>query len=798
MTSLFQDLRFALRMLAKNPAYTVAAVVTLALGLGANIAIFTVVHSVVLAPLPFEDPEDLLRVYSTRASQGIERAGLSTADFYDYREGLESLDLQVYSWFGLSLSDSERPREITTIRLSAGMLDLLGVEPLEGRTFLPEEEVEGNHRVVVLGHGFWQRELGGDPDIVGGTLLLDEEEWTVVGVMPEGFGFPEPGIELWVPATRPEEPRREGRYLNAVARLAPGATLDQARAETAALAAVLEQGHPETNEGWGVSLVPLHERVVGDVQPALLALLVAVGLVLLVACANVANLTLSRSVLRHREVAVRSALGAGRWRLARLLLTESTLLSLVGGLVGLALAAWGVEALIAASPAELPRVEEIAIDLPVLSFALGLALLTGPLVGLFPAFQLTRHGIASALRGAGRGTVGERRGSRLRDGLTVAEVALSLMLLLGAGLMLKSFLRLVEVDPGFRADGVAAVQLFVYGERYREPEQQVAFFDRLLEKARALPGVEAAGITTSLPLSVIRGGQVSIRVGDRPEDEGQQAGFRVANPSFFDTLGIPVVRGRVFTEMDREGAPQVALVNQAAADLYFPGESPLDREISLDGGETRRTVVGVLGNVRGEGLEAEPRPEIYLPFRQAVNGSITVVARTAGDPTALVDGLQRQVWEVDPRQPVFRAFRFADLLAESTAQRRFYTALVGLFATLALVLAAVGLYGVISYSVAQRTQELGIRMTLGARAWDVQSLVLVRGVLLVGAGVALGLLGGLALARAISGFLYQVPALDPATFSLVSLVLAAVALTACWLPAHRAARLDPVRALRQG
>jgi len=798
MISLVQDLRFALRMLAKNPAYAAAAVVTLALGLGANIAIFTVVHSVVLAPLPYERPEELARVYGTRTSQGIEQAGLSEADFYDYRERLESVDLQMYQWHGLSLSDSERPRELATIRTSAGLLDLLGLSPLKGRTFLPEEEVEGKHRVVVLGYGFWQRELGGDPDIVGQTLLLDDQEWTVVGVMPEGFGFPEPGIEIWIPAVRPTEPRRNGRYLISVARLRPGATLEEARGEAEALATGLEQSHPDTNAGWSVSMVPLHEQVVGEAQPALLALLVAVGLVLLVACANVANLTLSRSVLRQREVAVRSALGAGRWRLARLLLTESTVLSLVGGLLGLALAAWGVEALIAASPAELPRVEEIAIDLPVLLFAVGLALLTGPLVGLLPAFQLTRHGIAASLRGAGRGSVGERRGARVRDALTVAEVALSLMLLLGAGLMLKSFLRLTDVDPGFRADGVAAVQLFVYGDRYEESEQQAAFFDRLLEEIRGFPGVESAGVTNSLPLSVIRAGSVSVRIADRPEDEGQQAGYRVANPAFFETLGIPVLRGRGLSDQDREGAPPVVLLNQRGADLYFPGESPLDREISLNAGETWWTVVGVVGNIRGETLEADAQPEIYRPFLQAVTGSMTVVARTGGDPAPLVEALQRKVWEVDPRQPVFRALPLSDLVAESTAQRRFYTALIGLFAALALVLAAVGLYGVISYSVSQRTQEIGIRMTLGARSWDVQSLVLLRGALLVAAGVLLGLLGGSALARGISGFLFGVSALDPATFGWVSAGLAAVALLACWLPARRAARLDPVRALREG
>jgi len=798
MASFAQDLRFALRMLVKNPGYSATAVATLALGLGANTAIFSVVHSVVLAPLPYEKPEDLVRVFGTRASQGIATAGLSQADFYDLREGLETVDLKVYHWYGLSLSSSERPRELTTIRVSPGLLDLLGVDPLHGRTFLPEEEIEGRHRVAVLGHGFWRRELGGDPGIVGETVLLDEEEWTVVGVMPEGFGFPEQGVELWVPLPRPEEPRRNGRSLDGLARLAPGFTLEQAQAEAETLTASLEETYPDTNEGWRVAMTPLHEQVVGNVQPALLTLLTAVALVLLVACANVANLTLSRSVLRQREAAVRSALGAGRWRLVRLFFTESTLLAVVGGLIGLALAAWGVEALVAASPHELPRVGEIAIDLPVLLFVAGLALVTGPLVGLLPALQLSRGGLATALQGAGRGSFGERRGSRVRDVLTVAEVAVSLMLLLGAGLMLKSFLRLTDVDPGFRADGVAAVQLFVYGDRYRESAQQVAFFDRLLEEIEALPGVESAGLTNSLPMSVIRAGTVSLQVAGRAEEEGQQAGYRVVSPTLFETLGQPVRTGRGFTERDREGAPEVLLLNQRAAELYFPGESPLGAEITLDGGETWWSVVGVVGNVRGDALETEAEPEIYRPFRQAVTGSIAVVARTAGDAAPLVEALQRQVWEVDPRQPVWRAFPLSELVAESSAQRRFYTALIGLFAVLALVLAAVGLYGVISYSVTRRTQEIGIRMTLGARSWDVQRLVMVRGALLVGAGVLLGLLGGFSLSKAISGFLFGVSALDPPTFVLVSLVLTAVALTACWLPARRAAGLDPVRALRRG
>lgn len=797
MFSLVQDLRFAVRMLLKNPGYTAAAVATLALGLGANTAIFSVVHSVVLAPLPYETPEELVRVHSTRESQGIATAGLSQADFYDLREGLETVDLAVYQWHGLSLTSSDRPRELTTIRVSPGLLELLGVDPLYGRTFRPEEEVEGRHRVAVLGHGFWRRELGGDPGIVGGTVRLDEEEWTVAGIMPEGFGFPAQGIELWVPLPRPEQPRRNGRSLNGLARLASGFTLEQAEAEAEALAATLEMTYPDTNEGWGVAMIPLHEQVVGDVKPALLTLLAAVALVLLVACANVANLTLSRSVLRQREAAVRSALGAGRWRLVRLFFTESTLLAMVGGLVGLALAAWGVEALVAASPQELPRAGEIAIDFPVLLFAVGLTLATGPLVGLLPALQLSRGGLAAALQSAGRGEAGGRRGTRVRDVLTVAEVGVSLMLLLGAGLMLKSFLRLTDVDPGFRAEGVAAVQLFVYGDRYRESAQQEAFFDRLLEELEVLPGVESAGLTNSLPLSHIRAGSVSLRVAGRGEDEGQQAGYRVVNPTLFETLGQPVRVGRGFTEQDREGAPQVLLLNQRAAELYFPGANPLGAEISINRGESWWTVVGVVGNVRGEALETEPQPEIYRPFLQAVTGSIAVVARTEGDPAMLVEALQRQVWEVDPRQPVWRAFPLSELVAESSAQRRFYTTLIGLFAALALVLAGVGLYGVISYSVTRRTQEIGVRMTLGARSWDVQRMVMTRGTLLVAAGVGLGLLGGLALSKGISGFLFGVSALDPSTFAVVSLVLLSVALTACWLPARRAAGLDPVRALRR-
>ena len=798
MVSLVQDLRFAVRMLVKNPGYAAAAVATLALGLGANSAIFSVVHSVVLAPLPFEEPEELVRLYGTKTSQGVERAGLSQADFYDFREELETADLGVFHWYGMSLTGAERPRELTTIRLSPGLLRLLGVEPLHGRTFLPEEEIEGDHRVVVLGHGFWRRELGGDPAVVGQTLLLEGEEWTVVGVMPEGFGFPEPGIELWVPLVRPEEPRRSGRNLNALARLAPGASLDRARVEADALAARLEATHPGTNEGWRVAMQPLHEEVVGDVQPALLSLLAAVGLVLLVACANVANLTLSRSVLRQREAAVRSALGAGRWRLVRLFFTESTLLAAVGGLIGLALAAWGVEALVAASPQELPRTEEIAIDLPVLLFTGALALLTGPLVGLLPALQLSRGGLAAVLRGAGRGTFGGRRGSRLRDVLTVVEVAVSLMLLLGAGLMLKSFLRLAEVDPGFRTEGVAAVQLFVYGERYQESAQQMAFFDRLLEEIEALPSVGSAGLTNSLPLSAIQGGSVPVRVQGRTEEEGRQADYRIVNPTLFETLGQSLVTGRDFTEQDRKGAPEVALLNQRAAELYFPGESPLGREISVNDGQTWWTVVGVVGNVRADALETEPPAEVYRPFRQSITGSIAVVARSAGDPARLVEALQRQVWEVDPRQPVWRALPLAELVAQSSAQRRFYTALIGLFASLALVLAAVGLYGVISYSVTRRTQEIGIRMTLGARSRDVQRLVMRRGALLVGVGVTLGLLGGLFLSKMLSGLLFSVSALDPLTFMMVPMVLTVVGLTACWIPARRAARLDPVRALQRG
>lgn len=800
MDTLRADLVYAFRTLRKNGSITVIAVLTLALGIGATTALFSVVHAVLLSPLPYPEPDRLVHVFAEKADQNIFEAGVAPADFVDLRQQTRTLEyMGVQNWHGLALTGEEQPRELATVLVTPGLLAQLGVEPLHGRLFAPEEEEPGKDRVVLLGHGFWQRQFGGDPSLVGQTLNLDEVDYTVVGVLPPSVDFPSQGIDIYAPHTiHPQHLPRDNRGLTTFARLAPGVTLEQAETELTNLAAALEEQYPESNKGWTLRLASVQENLVQPVRPALWALLGATVLVLLIACVNVANLLLARGAARRREVALRAAFGASRRRLLRLLLTESVVLGLVGGGLGLLLALWGLDLLLAAAP-NLPRVHEVGIDHQVLLFAFGVSLISGLLFGLIPALQASRLDLNDALRGNDRAVQGDRHGLRSRSALTVAQVALSLLLLIGAGLMLRSFGKLALQDPGYDAESVLVLQVFAYGERYPEPARQLAFGEQVLERLRALPGVESAGLTNAVPLSVIQGGSMPIRFAGRTEDEKEQIGYNAVDPGYLRTLRMRLLKGRLLDANDRAGSPKVALLNQTAANRFFDGADPLGAQI-VNVYEQPITIVGVVNDVRQDGMATAPNPELYVPFAQSTGGTMSFLARTTGDPQRMLTLAQEQVWAVDPYQPIWRSFPLHDLIQGSTSRPRFYTILTSLFALLALVLASIGLYGVVSYAVAQRTQEIGVRMAIGARTRDVVRLVLRQCTRLVASGVVLGLVATWAATRfagsLLSELLFEIQATDLTTFAGMTLLLMLVAYLACLVPARRATRVDPVTALR--
>jgi putative ABC transport system permease protein len=794
-----QDVRHAGRRLLRAPGFTLVAVLTLALGIGANSAMFSVVNAVLLRPLPLEEPERLVRLFT------VERAPteVSGPDFMDFRAQARMLELAAMERESRTLTGAGEAERVRVGVVTPGFFELLRASPVLGRTFAEEEMEPGRHRVAVLSHGFWRQRFDADPGVVGRTVRLDGEEHEVVGVAPPGFDYPDERA-LWVPVVREGmfATSRRAVYLTVLGRLREGVTLERAEAEVGTIAARLEEAYPESNTGVGATLRPLREVVVGDTRRPLLVLLGAVGFVLLIACANVANLVLARAATREGEFAVRMALGAGKGRLVRHLLTESLLLGALGGAVGLLLAVGGTRLLVALGPEGIPRVETVGVDATVLAFTAGVALLTGVLFGLAPALQVRRASLGTLLRGGGRGAAGGR-GNRVRAGLIVAETALAVVLLVGAGLLLRSFTGLVRVDPGIRSEGVLAFGLALPEARYAEEHRVRAFHADLLERLESIPGVGGAGSVLVLPLS---GTSVSLgfAVAGRdplPAGQRQTMQMRIASEGYFPAVGIPLVRGRSFTAQDREGSPPVVVLNEAAVRRFFPGEEPLGQRILLGwvrdsvpiGGE----VVGIVGDVRHFGPGEEPPPEIYLPLSQVPNPAMNVVVRTtAADPLALAGAIRAELRALDPELAPGEIRPLDRVVSERVAQPRLYALLLSLFAAVALVLAAVGIFGVMSYSVAQRTREIGIRMALGAAAPAVQRLVVGRALLLTLAGLGLGTLGALALTRLLEGQLYGVAAADPATFLAAAALLAGVALLAGYLPARRATRVDPLVALR--
>ena len=792
-------------MLRKNPGFTAVAVLTLALGIGANTAIFSVVNAVLLRPLPYPEPDQLVQLCADWS--GKPNTFIGGATFVEVKAQNQSLArIAAYSGGDMTLTGTGSAERVVAGAVTADFFPLLGVQPALGRNFAREEDTPNGPKAAILGHGFWQSRFGGDADVLGRTLTLNEQSYTVVGILPARFQYPE-RFQLWIPLALGETGAALAKYgegmilLKAIARLKPGVTLEQAQAELRTIAQ--REQSPRPDEAQVVSLVTLHEQVVGDVKGALLVLLGAVALVLLIACANVANLLLARAAARQREMAVRAALGARRLRVARQLLTESVLLSLAGGGLGLFLAFWSVRALGQWSGASLPSMHGIGIDAWVLAFTLGVSVITGLAFGLAPAVQAWRSDVNAALKEEGRGDTGGRR-NRLRHLLVVSEVALALVLLVGAGLLLKSFSRLMEVNPGFRTHGVLTFQVTLTGEK--SAPQIVNFVEQVVERLKALPGVQAAGATNSLPLTDLARIGVPEIEGRPPIDFSNVKRSEVTPVSrptvtrdYFNAMGISVKNGRALTSLDaRPGAGSV-IVNEAFEKHFFPGESAVGKRIRLKLGSAKarwQTVVGVVSDVRQSGLAGDVLPQVYSPDLEDVGDAMSFVIRVAGEPAGLISAVRAVVVEVEPNQALYNVMTMEQRLANTMTSRRLNTALLGSFGAVALLLAVVGIYGVMSYAVTQRRREIGVRMALGAQKSDVLGLFIRSGLRLTLLGVAIGLAGAFALTRYLSSLLYSVEATDPLTFLTVAVALTGVAMLAGYIPARRAARIDPMEALR--
>ncbi|HSF22798.1 MAG TPA: ABC transporter permease [Blastocatellia bacterium] len=800
METLIRDVRYGVRTLYNNRSFTVAAIVALALGIGANTAIFSVVNAVLLRPLQFEQSDQLVMVWEKRMQLGRIRNVVSPPDFNDWRAQNNVFeDMAAFSGQGFNLATSGEPERVQGAGVSPGLFSILRAQPRLGRLFGSDEDKPNSDPVVIISSGLWQRRFGSDPEIAGKTVKLNDKTYTIVGVMAADFIFPNRESEVWVPLMlSPEDANnRGGHSLRVIARLRPAVTLQQARTEMDSIAAQLEQQYPTPNTGHGANVFPLYEEVVADVRPALLILLGAVAFVLLIACANVANLLFARSAARTREIAIRAALGARRSRIVRQLLTESVLLAVTGGIFGVLLALWGLDLLLAVGGDSIPRVKEIKLDVWALGFSLLISIATGLIFGLVPALQSSKPDLNDALKEGSRSAGGSIRRNKTRSLFVIAEVAICLVLLIGAGLMIKSFARLLNVSPGFNPENVLAVNVALSGSSYRDGAGISNFYQQALERLSSLPGIQSAAGVTALPMSGGFGSRYFRIEGRPPQPAGQgfNANVNLTTPGYFKTMHIPLVDGRDFDERDVMKAPDAVIVNQEMARRYWPDENPIGQRLAVGDGPWR-TVVGVVGDVKQSGLDIETRPEMFWPYYQTPVPFATFVVRTGGDPEAMTSAVRGAMQEVDKDLPVYNIKTVADVISESVAPRRLNMLLLAIFASLALVLAAVGIYGVISYSVSQRTREIGIRMALGASHSNVLRLVVGEGMILALIGVGIGIIASFFLTRLMSSLLFGVSATDALTFSLVPVLLAGVALAASFIPARRAAKVDPMIALR--
>ena len=812
MDTLIQDIRYGIRMLLKSPSISIVATIALALGIGANTAIFSVVNAVLLKPLPFPNSESLMAVFESDTTRGQLRGSYSFPNYFDLRDQNQSFEnLACYHSSDFILTDSGDPARVQGSVVTANLFPLLGATPILGRSFLADEDKPtGNGRVVILSQDFFERRFNSNPALLNQAITLDGTKYTVVGVMPRSFQFPiqNDPVELWTTVAvdaageSPVTAQRGAHFLNLVGRLKQGVTQDQAQADANTIAARLEQQYPDTNTHKGIALESALRAIVGDIRPALLILLAAVACVLLIACANVANLLLARATSRHKEMAIRSALGANRIRVVRQLLTESVLLSLLGGAVGLLLAVWWSDLLVALGKEDIPRAVQVGLDWRVLTFTAGVSLLTGLVFGMVPAFQASRTELTESLKEGGRSGGGGARRNWMRSALVVSELAVAVILLVGAGLLIQSLWRLQKVDSGLQPDHVLTFTVSISDVKYPS-EKQSQFFQQLRTKLESLPGVEGASGVLPLPLSGDRF-SISFEIDGRPVAKKDQpsADFFVADAGYFKAMGIPIVKGRDFNQFDQHKSAQVVIVTEAFARQFFPGEDAVGKRIkpgmsTFDGEKSQmREIIGVVGDIRNRSLSVESKPAYYVPETQVPFNQLSMVVRTTGDPHVLINAVGKEVLALDKDVPVYSVKTMNEYLASSVAAPRFNTTLLSIFAGVALVLTIVGLYGVMSYSVAQRTNEIGIRLALGAQRRDVIALVVKQGLLLVLFGLLIGLPSAFALMRLISGLLFGVTNKDPMTFVSAAVVLSLVGLLACYIPALRATRVDPMEALR--
>jgi len=807
VTTLINDIRYAARILKRSPGFTITAVLTLALGVGANTAIFSVVNATLLRPLPFPHPERIVAIQNQYKAVGLDSASASVPDYIDYRKQRQLFsEVAAINTDNFNLTGIDRPERLQCGEATSGLFAVLGVQPILGRVFTYDEDQPGKNQVVLLTSGLWKRRFGGDPGVIGRTIHLNDKPYTVVGIVPPILQWFAP-VDAWIPTGfTPADmapSSRGNEYLFVLARLQPDVSVERARAGMATFGRSLAQAFPDNfppSSGWAIRVDSLNELLVSDVRNGLIVLLAAVGFVLLIACANVANLLLARASGRMRELSIRAALGAAKWRIGRQLLTESVMLGLLGGAAGVLFGSWGVSLLVKSGPQQLPRLDEVTIDGRVLAFTFAVAILTGILFGLAPVVQLATSNLHDLLKQGGRGAAGSLRRHRTRSALVIVEVALSLVLLVAAGLLLRSFASLQKVDPGFRAQNVLTFGLSLPPAQYSTQARTSGLFHAVLDRVDALPGVTAAGAVNSLPFSGDNSSGSFLIEGHAVPAGGTapHADQRIVSPGYFRAMGIPLLRGRLLSDADRQGSPLAVVIDDALAQEYWKGKDPLGQHLRrASDGAPWATVAGIVGHVQHNALDSKLRKAtFYGSYLQQPTQSLQFVVHTAGDPMLLANAVQREIASLDQDLPIFDVKTMDQRVAASLANRRFAAWLLAVFSFIAMLLAAVGLYGVMTQSVLQRSREIGVRMALGAQSGDVLHMILRQGAILAAAGLVAGTLGALVLTSLMKSLLFAVSPADPLTFALVAALLLAVALVATWLPARRATRLDPVNTLR--